>query len=230
MEKDLDEIKELLLKKSFTKQQVSKITKEIFDHFKKELKAVQEYLSPLMLAEAPLVEVRYFDKGDFEAHIKFSGDTLVFMMHTNIFDFDPSHPIHHNPYIKEDEMRSFCGLIQIYNFLSDSIKYNREGDLGYLIGRVFINKEKHFFVDGKRPLSFQYHDISNSKINHETIHHIVKESMWFCLNFDLLVPPIDVVNFITVEQKNIMSFSSGMPVAKRLGFQMSKDGGKEEEN
>jgi len=47
--------------------------------------------------------------------------------------------------------------------------------------------------------------------------------MSFCLNFDLVVPPIEVVSNISVEQKNQMSFSSGMPTSKRLGFLMSKD-------
>lgn len=221
MDAQFNGIKELLVKKSFTKQQVSRLTKEVFDTFKKELKFLQENLSPEMQKEAPLVELKYYDKGDFEAHLKFSGDTLVLMMHTNIFDFDDHHPIHKNPYIKEDPLRSFCGLIMVYNFLSDSLKYNREGDLGYLIGRIFINKDKHFFVDGKRPLSFLYHDIACCEITQENIRNIVIESMNYCLNFDLLVPPIDVVNYITVEQKNLLSFSSGMPTAKRLGFQIT---------
>ncbi len=223
MDEKLDGIKELLIKKSYTKQQISKITKEVFDLFKNELKSVQEYLSPQIATAAPLVEVKCYDKGDFEVHLKFSGDTLVLMMHTNIFDFDNSHIIHKNPYIKEDKMRSFCGMIQVYNFLSDSLKYNREGDYGYLIGRIFINKEKHFFMEGKRPLSFLYHDIASCEINSETVSNIIKDSMSFCLNFDLVVPPIEVVSNISVEQKNQMSFSSGMPTSKRLGFLMSKD-------
>ncbi len=221
MDEKLNGIKNLLIQKSSTKQQIAKLTREVFELFKKELKSVQEDLAPKMLTEAPLVEIKYYDKGDLEVHLKFSGDTLVMMLHTNIFDFDSTHIIHKNQYILEDEMRSFCGMIQIYNFLSDSLKYNREGDLGYLIGRIFINKDKHFFIEGKRPLSFLYHDISSCKIEQDTIKKIVMESMNYCLNFDLLAPPIDMVNYISVEQKNMMSFSSGVPTGKRLGFQIN---------
>lgn len=57
----------------------------------------------------------------------------------------------------------------------------------------------------------------------ENLRTIIEESMLFCLNFDLIVPPVDAINFITVEQKNIMSHSSGMPTSKRLGFSMQKD-------
>jgi hypothetical protein len=47
--------------------------------------------------------------------------------------------------------------------------------------------------------------------------------MLFCLNFDLLAPPVDAINYISVEQKNLMSYSSGMPTVKRLGFQLSTE-------
>ena len=45
----------------------------------------------------------------------------------------------------------------------------------------------------------------------------------FCLNFDLVAPPVDAVSYITVEQKNIELYSSGLPTSKALGFQMNKD-------
>ena len=67
-------------------------------------------------------------------------------MHTNTFSFDKSHQIWNSSYVKEDEYKAYCGVINVYNFLSDSFKYNRANDLGYMIGRLFINKEKHFFT------------------------------------------------------------------------------------
>jgi hypothetical protein len=47
--------------------------------------------------------------------------------------------------------------------------------------------------------------------------------MLFCLNFDLMAPPVDAINYISVEQKNFMSHSSGMPTGQRLGFVMSSE-------
>ena len=52
-------------------------------------------------------------------------------------------------YVKEDKMRSFCGVIHVYNFLNDSFKYNRLNDVGNLVARIFVNKDKHFFVEGE---------------------------------------------------------------------------------
>lgn len=218
---NIEKIRGLLCQKSAVKQQVFQLTQTLFRDLKMVLRDLESELTPNLKTDAPNVEVKYSDKGDFEAHLKFSGDTLVLMMHTNVFDFEDSHFINKSGYVQADKMREFCGMIQIYNFLSDSIKYNREQDTGYLIARVFINKEQHFFIDGKRPLSFVYSDLEKHKMSKEVMRHIIEEAMLFCLNFDLVAPPIDRINYISVEQKNMMSYSSGIPTGKRLGFTMS---------
>lgn len=222
-ESKLKEIKEILCRKSKTKQQVFKITQAVFHDLKMVLRDIESEITPEIGDKAPMVEVKYYDKGDFEAHLKFSGDTLVIMMHTNVFDLDENHYITKTKYIQEDSLREFCGMIQVYNFLSDSLRYNREHDMGYLIARIFINKDQHFFIDGKRPLPFMFGDLEKNMMSKENLRTIIEEAMLFCLNFDLIVPPVDAINFITVEQKNIMSHSSGMPTSKRLGFSMQKD-------
>lgn len=223
MESKTGLINELLCKKSATKQLVYKITGEVLAEFKDVMQELQTDITPCLTEEAPTVHIKYYDKGDFEAHLRFSGDTIVVMMHTNIFSFDENHFTNKTSYVKEDNLRAFCGMIQIYNFLYDTLKYNREQDAGYLVSRIFINKDKHFFVEGKRPLSFMYSDFEKNIINKEYIRSILEEVMLFCLNFDLQVPPLDAINYITLEQKMAMSYSSGIPTQKRLGFTMSKD-------
>ncbi len=223
MESKISQIKELLCQKSVVKQQVFRLTQTIFRDLKMVLREVETELTPKLVEAAPYVEVKYSDKGDFEAHLKFSGDTMVIMMHTNVFDFDHEHHVNKSAYVKEDSLREFCGMIQIYNFLSDSIRYNRDQDIGYLIARIFINKDGHFFVEGKRPLSFLFSDLERNVISPEALRSVVEESMLFCLNFDLMAPPMDSISYISVDQKNRMSHSSGMPTGKRLGFSMSAD-------
>lgn len=218
MTTNISKINQLLCEKAYTKQKVYAITQTVFNELKQVMQGLQEDIMPCIHEDAPNVVVAYQDLGKFESHLKFSGDTLVAMMHTNIFDFDDNHFIHQSSYIKEDHLREYCGMIQIYNFLSDSLLYNREQDLGYLVARIFINKDQHFFIEGKRPLSFQYADIGKHKLTPEILRLIVEECMLFCLNFDLLAPPLDAVNYITVHQKFAQSYSSGMPTGKRLGF------------
>ena len=223
MNSKVSQINEILCKKSSTKQLTYKVTQSIFRQIREVMQELQNDIMPCIHEEAPIVEVKYYDKGDFEAHLKFSGDTIVVMMHTNIFDFDESHFVSKSKYVKDNPLNVFCGMIQIYNFLSDSIRYNREQDAGYLVGRIFINREKHFFIEGKRPLSFMYSDFEKNIIDKEVIRNIIEEAMLFCLNFDLQVPPLDSISYITLEQKNLLSYSSGIPTHKGLGFQMRTD-------
>jgi hypothetical protein len=218
MESRFGEIKQLLCQKSATKQVVYEATLDVFKQFKSILRNMEGQFSSCLTHEAPGVEVQFSDKGDFEAHLKFGGDTIVMMMHTNVFDFDESHILTKTRYVQEDGLREFCGMIQFYNFLSDSIKYNRENDQGFLVARMFVNRENHFFIDGRRPLSFVYKNFEKNLITPEVLLNIVEEIMMFCLSFDLAAPPVDVTSYISVEQKNQMSYSSGMPTSKHLGF------------
>jgi hypothetical protein len=73
-------------------------------------------------------------------------------------------------------------------------------------------------VDGKRPLSLRYSDLGTHVSSIQITDDILSESILYCINFDLIVPPFEAMSYITLEQKNMMSFSSGMPTGKMLGF------------
>lgn len=168
-------------------------------------------------------EFVFSDRNEREFEIRFGSDILVFMMHTNVFEFSRYHEVMRLPYVQQDKDRSFCGVIQIYNFLTDSFDYNRDYDIGYLIGRVFINKENHYFIEGKREVGLLYSNFNTSIVNEESIESIIKSSMEYANNFDLLTPPFDEVKEITVgEVKNHVA-SRNHITAKRLGFVFQQD-------
>lgn len=217
----IEEIVDLLANKSCAKQQAYLKTLEVLNEFKKVLLGYEANLKDQVNGFNEKLEIYYKDQGQFEAHMQFAGDTIVMMMHTNVFDFDSTHYIHKMRYVKEDRTREFCGLIQIYNFLSDSLRYQRYQDQGLLVARIFVNKEGHFFIDGRRPLGFIYNDFENQIMNEQHINNIIEEAILFCLNFDLIVPPFEMVNVISVEQQAIASYSSGFNTTKQsLGFQI----------
>lgn len=93
----------------------------------------------------PRVRIEYRDRGKFECQLQVADDILIFSMHTNIFEFNREHIIWQNSYVQQEKDNSYCGMINIYNFLSDSFKYNRNADEGYLIGRIFINRQMQYF-------------------------------------------------------------------------------------
>ncbi len=216
-------ILETLKTKASLKQIVFKKTAEIFQNFRNEAEILAAELKVEMEKVNKDVAIDFFDKGENEFHIKFGGDILVFFMHTNVFDFDNSHSIWKSSYVKEDELRVYCGMINMYNFLADSFKYNRVNDIGYLVARLFVNKDLHYFVEGKRQLGFLYNDFNNEVIDNKKIRKIIESAILYSMSFDLLTPPYDSMKEVSVnevvEATNAMNIKTG----KRLGFKFQAD-------
>lgn len=215
------EILKLLKEKSATKQLIYRNTKEVFDDLVISLKSKEKSLTSLLKNEVENVELEFKSNGLFDVQLKFAGDTLLFHMHSNIFDFPPTHEIFKSKYINSDKTRSFCGVINIYNFLSDSLKYNRLNDEGVLIGRIFINKEKKFFVEGDEDLGSLFKEFSKKEINSESIEEIINACMIFTLNFDLCSPNFNDVRLVSVHHLLTMSMNQKIKTSKRLGYQLS---------
>jgi hypothetical protein len=165
----------------------------------------------------------FTNKKEFEFQIRFGGDILIFSMHANVFEFSRLHEVMKLSYIKEDKERSFSGMINIYNFLTDSFDYKRENDLGYLIGRLFVNKENHYFIEGKKEIGLLYSNFNTSIINEESVKDIICSAMEYANNFDLLTPPFDQVKAITVGEILALSTNQKQITAKRLGFEFKQD-------
>lgn len=212
------EIVHLLTTKSCMKQEVYKVTENIFQKIREQLIHMQNSLAPMLEQVNKAVEIKFSEKGPFELHFKFSGDTLVFMMHTNVFTFPENHYIKSLDYVKKNSLNGYCGLIQVYNFLSDSIKYNREEDLGLMVARIFINKEKHFFVEGRRPMSIKHNNFDHEVLEESLLIGLIEEMILYSLKFDLISPPIEMVQHLSVEQKNYQNYSSGFATNKDSGI------------
>ncbi len=222
------EVRESLLEafviKSEVKQQVFENTKQTFGILKKVLKKLETDYIDVLRDKVPARSLPLFkDKGPFEAEFIIGGDLLVFSMHSNVFEFDDKHPVLKTKYIADDPLRSYCGTINIYNFLADSFKYNRFNDIGYLVARIFINKDKHFFVEGKRQSDEVVKDFAVDAISPGVLRQIVETAIQYSIEFDLLVPPYDQVKMATVEQMRQKMSHSKMVTAKRLGFSFNSD-------
>ncbi len=209
--------------KSLIKQKVYDQTFEIFNTVKIVLQdIVDEYNASLNIKDSR-INFEYKERGEFEAQLKVAGDILIFTMHSNIFEFDRDHNVWKLNYIKENAIYSFCGIINIYNFLADSFKYNRLDDLGYLVTRMFVNVDKHFFVEGKRQQEYLYNNFGKSVLTKEIIKDIILKVIIYAIDFDLLVPPYDNVKIASVAQLNEKMEYAKMKTGKRLGFKFNSD-------
>jgi len=210
--------------KAVVKQQVFDVMVDTFNQIKEILHELSSDINDALPETLNRrVRLEYRDRGRFEAEIKIASDVLVVGMHSNVFQFDDEHPIWQLPYVQRDPHNSYCGIISIYNFLSDSFKYNRSEDVGYLVGRIFINRDKCFFVDGKRQQRFRVSHFGENVLARADLVSIMETAMLYATEFDLLVPPYDIVKQATVEQINAKVENAKLPTGKRLGFQYCAD-------
>lgn len=216
-------IVETLVAKSTTKMEVYDQTFEVFNQLKEILHELVNDLNPYLRELDRRVRLEYRDRGKFEAEVRLAGDVLLFSMHTNVFEFDRDHSVWRLSYVEKDRMNSYCGVINMYNFLADSFKYNRADDLGYLIGRLFVNREQQFFVEGKRQNEYHSGTFGMQTIARESLVNIIQTAMQYTLDFDLLVPPYDIVKIATVSQLNTKVENSKLQTGKRLGFRFNSD-------
>ena len=218
-----ESLSELVFSKGEMKQHVYESTREAFEMFRSTAKEILMQLQERNKKLGKIIHFEFNDRGDFEFEIRFASDLLIFMMHTNVFEFSRNHEVMKSPYIREDQERSYCGVIHVYNFLSDSFTYGRDNDLGYLIGRIFVNKEQHYFIEGKRELGMLYNNFNKAVINAESVQSIIESAIEYTTNFDLLSPPYDEIKVVSVGEMRNSFDKKSMVTAKRLGFRFQAD-------
>jgi len=190
----------LLREKSAMKQYVYKNTIHTFGLIRTLCKDVSHDLKSELDKIDKRVSLNFLDVNQHAFQLKVAGDMLEFYMHTNVFEFEKSHPMHKTGYVKKNEFNSYCGIINVYNFLADSFQYNRLNDLGYLVGRIFVNREMHFFIEAKGPIGVKYNSFSSEPLTKEMLREIIFDFMIWVISFDLFTPPFDAVREVSVNE------------------------------
>ncbi|GAB5418487.1 MAG: hypothetical protein Crog4KO_02450 [Crocinitomicaceae bacterium] len=212
---------DLLLNRAALKQDIADYSEGVFESFKV---VVQDELKELKKSvDDSRIRLSFEDKGKYEFQVFIGSDTLVFQLHPNIFRFDDQNPLWETDYLKENGANGFFGVIQIFNFLAESMEQSRMNDVGYLIGRMFMNHNYHFMLEGKGPIGTSFVDLENSVLTDEVQRQIVQTAMAFAINFDLVVPPYKMVQQISVGQIQQISSDLQMATGKRLGFKFSAE-------
>ena len=219
-----DHILSTLVKKSALKQKVFDNTFFTFNELKETLLEMASEMDDELEGKLDKrVKIEYRDRGKFEAQLQIASDLLIFQMHTDVFEFDSNHLIWQNAYVQADRDNSYCGIINIYNFLSDSFKFNRNADEGYMIGRIYINRERCFFVEGKRQNLLRAIDFGRQTIDKAALIAILEKAIDYVLGFDLLTPPFEACKRVTVDQFNTRMDNSKFVTGKRLDYDFNVD-------
>jgi hypothetical protein len=189
---------------------LKEVVKEYADELKENIHDVDERL-----------EISYVEKSPYQINLTIAGDILIFYMHSNVFQFDQTNHVWNTSYVKEDSNNAFAGNILIYNFLADSFRLNRMNDLGYMIARVFVNKEDHFLIEGQKQIGYLYNDYVNNVLDKATWRKVLESALLYTLDFNLFVPPYSAVNVTSVAEVHQLGSKHTMTTGKRFGFQFS---------
>lgn len=215
----LHHIAELIESKCAVKQQAYRNLQHVFEDLQAEArKLIEEILDHAKNTDKDItLEIAKVSANEF--HLKIAGDMLVFILHSNIVTTPEKHGFNTSPYVMDNPLRKYLGQINVYNFMSDSFKFNRMNDPGYLIARLFINFENHFFIEGDGQMNFMFEPVSNSPINATDLSIFLQLAISQALDSDLVTPPFPSIRQITLHQK--MERSSSMGMGTKIGFQMS---------
>ncbi len=164
------------------------------------------------------VRIEYRDRGKYEAHFTFGENLLIFSMHTDIFRFGEGDTVWRNDYVSGEPDNAFCGIINVWNFLKDSFEHKRLGDEGYLVARIFVNREMRYFVEGKGQTAFTRAEFGRHPVDKEGLADIIEAAIDYALHFDLLVPPYESQKVVTAEQFNTKMENSKMQTGKLMGY------------
>jgi hypothetical protein len=209
-------IVKLLTSKSKLKQDIFENTQFVFNRLKEIIN--EEINSMLPAIKDDRIRLNWEDKGDFEGKVMIGSDTLFFQRHSNVFMLEPENPLMQDETIQANPSKAYFGLINIYNFLADSVLYHRMNDSGFLIGRIFVNSDRELFVEGKGQLDFLFKNPKDNPMSDETLRHIVQCAFAHALDFDLFCPPYEAMEEVSLQQILALSADSQLKTSKRLGF------------
>ena len=220
MEDKIDQIEAALKQKAILKQAIYRNTLVIFNRMKEIAGALTTELTNRFNDIDKHVIIEMKSVNEFEFRLKFSGDMLIFTMHSNVQTFPAEHILFNSPYVQENPARGYFGNIMVHNFMADSIKYNRLGDVGYLLARFLLNVEGHFFIEGVRPVSFLYPDIAQNQVNDEVLRQYIESAMLAAIQSDLQAPPFQQIQVIQLGTKLENQMVTG---GEKVGFQMGNE-------
>lgn len=219
MERRSKQIAAQLAAKSELKRDIAAIAHEAFGVIEQQLHAIVNDYKKSVDATTRLEAKRLSEN---VLKIVADEDTLIISLHPNIFQFDRENDVWKNSYAAEDKERGYVSIISIYNFISDSIEYNREEDPGYMVARIFINKDSSFYVEGKRQRLGAKH-FGETKFDGAAARKIVETALKYAIEFDILVPPYETTSIINLAYMTSQIMTSKQRTGKRLGFRFNSD-------
>jgi hypothetical protein len=212
-------IANLLMTKSGIKQATYRNVCETFKGLKQEAHRIIDDINAKTDSKDRDITLSVTDVSEQEFHVKVAGDLLAFFLHTNIITLSDDYDYNKSEYVLEDPLRKYLGQINVYNFMADSLKYNRMHDPGYLVTRLLVNHENRFIVEGDRQINFLFEALSSKPIDRADWNVLVHLIITQAIENDLVAPPFHQIRGLTLQQK--LASTEVVGAGHKIGFQMS---------
>jgi hypothetical protein len=216
MEKDFEQIKDKLFGKAVVKYEVYKSLLNFFEHLKAESKQLCDRLSKEIAESGNSIEADYTEHSPFEFRLVVGGDTLVVVLQSNVVALNPEHFEMKSDYIKAQRPHVYFGQIVFYNFLTDSFRFNRFDDLGYLVCRIFLDKNENFMVEGHRQVQLAFGQMKDTPASSLNAKILMLAALNTVLDNDLQAPDFELVQVITLAQKENYTITAAR--GSKIGF------------
>ena len=214
-----ENIIDVLINKAAVKQDIADYSKEVFISFKRLIQ--DEIIQIKKEINDKRIRLRFEEQGSYEFRLFIGSDLIVFQLHTNIFRLPDKNQLWKEKYLFSNPANGYFGIINIYNFLAESYEKNRFNDIGYLIGRIFMNHDNHFMVDGQGELGTKFRDLKNSVISDDIIRKIIQTAIMYAIDFDLITPPYEIIKEVSLGQIKAISSDLQLSTGKSMGFKFS---------
>lgn len=219
MNSKIEKLIGLVQDKAITKQYAYKNVFDVFNAFRNSANRIVVAINENENLAKHQVDVSISEVNEFEFQVKVGGELIVFLMQTNIYQIPFSHPLFKSRYITEDRSKSYFGQIMVYNYLADTVKYNRLKDTGYLLARFFVNNDMHFYIEGIKNLNYTYPDINRNEVTDDIIEGFIMDAIQLSVETDLVTSSFKENFTLTLGEKN--DFVSSTASGKKVGFKMS---------
>ena len=218
-----DQIVQILGEKAPVKMDVIHNLERVFGNLRTVCRNLEKELNATFEKIDKRISFKVSERGSSDIELRFCDDVIIFSMHTDAYVFPENHQMWKNSYANDDRSRTYCGMISIYNFLTGSLKYNRINDQGVLIGRIFVNRENHFFVEGKKQLGIGFNNFESEELTEAHLREIVEVAIIHCLEIDIVTPTFDQIRVISVQELLEKNLANVVSTGKRLGFRLQSD-------
>lgn len=212
-------IANLLLTKSGVKQVAYRNVCNAFKGLREEASRIIEEINGKTHSKHEDITLHVTEVSEQEFHVKVAGDLLAFFLHTNIITLSDDYAYNQSEYVMESPDRKYLGQINVYNFMADSLKYNRMHDPGYLVSRLMVNHENRFIVEGDKPIDFLFESVSSEPLNQVDLNVLVHLIITQAIENDLVAPPFNQIRGLTLQQK--LANTEVIGAGQKIGFQMS---------